>query len=191
MPSAARAPSSSNRRIEADISVLKCGYLSKLSGKSRRWVKRWFVLKNDTLLVYKFPVWCNSLKISNLNLRNLTLQTDVTKKIDPIISIVTEASVISRDDPVNPVFQITNNKKTLYVSADSPQLATDWMNGLLFLVLFLITSIDKNLFSALQADGAQATSGWIVRMVHGKPKRCWMQLSDSCLKFYKDELSKV
>jgi len=36
--------------------ALKCGYLTKLSGRVRAWRKRWFVLRNGSLYYYKTAV---------------------------------------------------------------------------------------------------------------------------------------
>ena len=102
-----------------------------------------------------------------------------------------QSCVIDREDAFSPAFRIRHDERTLFLSADSTQLATDWITGRFFQNLLVLTTSEKMFVLALQTVGARATSGWAVLIIAGESKRVWMHLSNEKLEFYKDEITQV
>uniref|UniRef100_A0A8C0ZD30 Pleckstrin homology domain-containing family H member 2 n=1 Tax=Cyanistes caeruleus TaxID=156563 RepID=A0A8C0ZD30_CYACU len=87
----------------------KSGYLLKMSGKVKTWKRRWFVLKGGELLYYKSP-------------------SDVIRKPQGQIEL-NASSHIERGDGKQTI-QLTTEKRTYYLTADSPNILEEWIKVL-------------------------------------------------------------
>uniref|UniRef100_A0A672UM69 Pleckstrin homology, MyTH4 and FERM domain containing H2 n=1 Tax=Strigops habroptila TaxID=2489341 RepID=A0A672UM69_STRHB len=87
----------------------KSGYLLKMGGKVKTWKRRWFVLKGGELLYYKSP-------------------SDVIRKPQGQIEL-NASSQIERGDGKQTI-QLTTEKRTYYLTADSPNILEEWIKVL-------------------------------------------------------------
>ncbi|CAK8692228.1 unnamed protein product [Clavelina lepadiformis] len=131
----------------------RCGYLNKLGGRVRTWKKRWCVLKNKNLLYFKSP-------------------NDITRKPQGQIALTGVDVKLSRDDTAASTFQLVSGKRTYYLSADSQQAATDWINALQ---------------ATIGNKKEEITAGWITRTVGGSSCRVWARMLDDTLEYYERE----
>nr|XP_039253931.1 pleckstrin homology domain-containing family H member 1-like [Styela clava] len=152
----------------------KCGFLSKLSGCSRTWQKRWFVLKPGKLQYYFSP-------------------NDVTRKPLGEILLNNETSFkIESGDDCHPIFEISNEKKVIYISADTYYAAEDWLRA-------LNISLNRPRTLGLRKAGRYRSitenkitlKGWLERSSKdGKHRKLWTCLGTSSLYFYNDDKEK-
>ncbi|XP_029088230.1 pleckstrin homology domain-containing family H member 2 isoform X2 [Monodon monoceros] len=87
----------------------KSGYLLKMSGKVKTWKRRWFVLKGGELLYYKSP-------------------SDVIRKPQGHIELSASCSILRGDN--KQTVQLTTEKHTYYLTADSPNILEEWIKVL-------------------------------------------------------------
>ncbi|KAK7482214.1 hypothetical protein BaRGS_00026563 [Batillaria attramentaria] len=137
----------------------KCGYLSKLSGKVKTWRRRFFVLRNGELFFYKS-------------------QHDVFKK--PQGSIVLDSQTKITKSATELAFEITNSKKTYYLTADSPAELERWIR---VCQRVLRRQATGNLLDSV--DSKAVVKGWITKVKNGVTRRCWCVLLGRHFLYYK------
>ncbi|XP_071081218.1 pleckstrin homology domain-containing family H member 1-like isoform X1 [Haliotis cracherodii] len=143
----------------------KCGYLSKLSGKVKTWKRRWFTLRNGELFYYKS-------------------QHDVLRKPQGSIKL-DEQTRISRSS-AELTFEITNPKKTYYLSANSIAEMDRWMRLLNRVIKRQATS-----YLLDNMDGKAVVKGWITKVKNGTTRRCWCVLLSRHFLYYKTPSDKT
>uniref|UniRef100_A0A8C3SPV6 Pleckstrin homology, MyTH4 and FERM domain containing H2 n=1 Tax=Chelydra serpentina TaxID=8475 RepID=A0A8C3SPV6_CHESE len=87
----------------------KSGYLLKMGGKVKTWKRRWFVLKGGELLYYKSP-------------------SDVIRKPQGQIELSISSHIVRGDG--KQTVQLITEKRTYYLTADSPNILEEWIKVL-------------------------------------------------------------
>ncbi|XP_065062028.1 pleckstrin homology domain-containing family H member 2-like [Rhopilema esculentum] len=137
------------------------GYLIKLGGRVKNWKKRWFVLMDGKLSYFK-------------------TKDDMMRK--PLGQICLETvSSVSRSERLN-TFELNTPKRTYYLTADSPEIAEDWLRA-------LRNNLKRFSGARILARAGERTvhEGWVTRVKGGISKHCWCVLKEKTLLFYKNE----
>ncbi|KAM7062614.1 pleckstrin homology domain-containing family H member 2 isoform 4-T4 [Acridotheres tristis] len=142
----------------------KSGYLLKMGGKVKTWKRRWFVLKGGELLYYKSP-------------------SDVIRKPQGQIEL-NASSHIERGDGKQTI-QLTTEKRTYYLTADSPNILEEWIKVLQNVLKIQAAS---PLFS--QSEIKPAMKGLLTKVKHGYSKRVWCTLVGKILYYFRNQEDK-
>uniref|UniRef100_A0A8C2UVL9 Pleckstrin homology domain-containing family H member 2 n=1 Tax=Chinchilla lanigera TaxID=34839 RepID=A0A8C2UVL9_CHILA len=142
----------------------KSGYLLKMSGKAKTWKRRWFVLKGGELLYYKSP-------------------SDVIRKPQGHIELSASCSILRGDN--KQTVQLTTEKHTYYLTADSPNILEEWIK---VLQNALRVQAANPLF--LQSEGKPAVKGLLTKVKHGYSKRVWCTLIGKTLYYFRSQEDK-
>ncbi|XP_070500154.1 uncharacterized protein CG43867 isoform X4 [Chironomus tepperi] len=158
LPSMMRASyiDSPNKKTET---LEKTGHLVKLGGKLKTWRKRWFVLKNGTLMYWKS-------------------QHDINKKAQGEISL-DDACRITHTEGAS-TFEIDTGKKVYYLTADSNALMDDWVR--------VLQNVQKRNAAKLllsKEDQKATVEGWLTKVKNGHAKRCWCILLGKMFLYFK------
>jgi sterol 3beta-glucosyltransferase len=104
--------------------VLKSGSLHKKAQRTKRWVKHWFILKNDALS------WYQSSAVSAQNCYVFTLHFILFQ--DPYFprGMVDLRYAISCDPWQEKGIRLRTNTKTIYLSADSLPSRAEWVKAI-------------------------------------------------------------
>ncbi|XP_030051654.1 pleckstrin homology domain-containing family H member 2 [Microcaecilia unicolor] len=137
----------------------KSGYLLKMSGKVKSWKRRWFVLKGGELLYYKSP-------------------SDVIRKPQGHIELSASSRILRGDG--KQTVQLMTEKRTFYLSADSPSLLEEWIRVLQSVLRVQAASA---LFS--QPDIRPLMKGLLTKVKHGYSKRVWCALVGKTLYYFR------
>ncbi|XP_029449186.1 pleckstrin homology domain-containing family H member 2 isoform X2 [Rhinatrema bivittatum] len=137
----------------------KSGYLLKMGGKARSWKRRWFVLKGGELLYYKSP-------------------SDVIRKPQGHIELSASSQIVRGDG--KQTFQLMTEKRTFYLTADSPNLLEEWIRVLQSVLRVQAASV---LFS--QPDIRPLMKGLLTKVKHGYSKRVWCTLVGKTLFYFR------
>jgi len=132
--SSGETPSAAHRSVTASSAKCgeakrgasaKCGYLKKLSGKSRQWKKRWFVLQRGRMTFYK-----TSSEASCSSGGHQVFNVESGHAVAISKSVSADSCVVS--------FQTRseNGTKTYYLAASSPNQAGEWAKSLKTAVSF-------------------------------------------------------
>lgn len=116
----------------------KSGYLLKMSGKVKTWKRRWFVLKGGELLYYKSP-------------------SDVIRKPQGHIEFSASCSILRGDN--KQTVQLTTEKHTYYLTADSPNILEEWIK-----VLQNVLRVQAANPLSLQPEGKPAVKGLLTKV---------------------------
>ncbi|XP_023566998.1 pleckstrin homology domain-containing family H member 2 isoform X3 [Octodon degus] len=142
----------------------KSGYLLKMSGKAKTWKRRWFVLKGGELLYYKSP-------------------SDVIRKPQGHIELSTSCSVLRGDN--KQTVQLTTEKHTYYLTADSPNILEEWIK-----VLQNVLRVQAANPFFLQSEGKPTVKGLLTKVKHGYSKRVWCTLIGKTLYYFRSQEDK-
>ncbi|XP_036360051.1 pleckstrin homology domain-containing family H member 1 isoform X3 [Octopus sinensis] len=143
----------------------KCGYLSKLGGKVKMWKRKWFVLRNGALYYYKS-------------------QHDVLRKPQGHIRLDMQTKINKSQGQLT--FEVTNSKKTYYLTADSAMEVDRWVR--------LINKVVKRQASSYlldQVDSKAIVRGWLTKVKNGMTRRCWCILLGRYFLYYKTPTDKT
>ncbi|GAB1608428.1 pleckstrin homology domain-containing family H member 1-like isoform X1, partial [Argonauta hians] len=143
----------------------KCGYLSKLGGKVKMWKRKWFVLRNGALYYYKS-------------------QHDVLRKPQGHIRLDMQTKLNKSQGQLT--FEVTNSKKTYYLTADSNMEVDRWVR--------LINKVVKRQASSYlldQVDSKAIVRGWLTKVKNGMTRRCWCILLGRYFLYYKTPTDKT
>uniref|UniRef100_A0A8C0TBS3 Pleckstrin homology domain-containing family H member 2 n=1 Tax=Canis lupus familiaris TaxID=9615 RepID=A0A8C0TBS3_CANLF len=122
----------------------KSGYLLKMSGKVKTWKRRWFVLKGGELLYYKSP-------------------SDVIRKPQGHIELSASCSILRGDN--KQTVQLTTEKHTYYLTADSPNILEEWIK-----VLQNVLRVQAANPLFLQPEGKPTVKGLLTKFPLGQIK---------------------
>ncbi|XP_077885412.1 pleckstrin homology domain-containing family H member 2 isoform X3 [Ictidomys tridecemlineatus] len=142
----------------------KSGYLLKMSGKVKTWKRRWFVLKGGELLYYKSP-------------------SDVIRKPQGHIELSASCSILRGDN--KQTVQLTTEKHTYYLTADSPNILEEWIK-----VLQNVLRIQAANPLFLQPEGKPTMKGLLTKVKHGYSKRVWCTLIGKTLYYFRSQEDK-
>ncbi|ELK14747.1 Pleckstrin like proteiny domain-containing family H member 2 [Pteropus alecto] len=142
----------------------KSGYLLKMSGKVKTWKRRWFVLKGGELLYYKSP-------------------SDVIRKPQGHIELSASCSILRGDN--KQTVQLTTEKHTYYLTADSPNILEEWIK-----VLQNVLRVQAANPLFLQPEGKPTVKGLLTKVKHGYSKRVWCTLLGKTLYYFRSQEDK-
>ncbi|XP_035315504.1 pleckstrin homology domain-containing family H member 2 isoform X1 [Cricetulus griseus] len=142
----------------------KSGYLLKMSGKVKTWKRRWFVLKGGELLYYKSP-------------------SDVIRKPQGHIELNASCSIIRGNN--KQTVQLTTEKHTYYLTADSPNLLEEWIK-----VLQNVLRVQAANPLCLQPEGKPTAKGLLTKVKHGYSKRVWCMIVGKTLYYFRSQEDK-
>ncbi|XP_021508510.1 pleckstrin homology domain-containing family H member 2 [Meriones unguiculatus] len=142
----------------------KSGYLLKMSGKVKAWKRRWFVLKGGELLFYKSP-------------------SDVIRKPQGHIELTASCSILRGDN--KQTVQLTTEKHTHFLTADSPNILEEWIK-----VLQNVLRVQAANPLCLQPEGKPAAKGLLNKVKHGYSKRVWCMLVGKILYYFRSQEDK-
>ncbi|XP_017600276.1 PREDICTED: pleckstrin homology domain-containing family H member 2 isoform X4 [Corvus brachyrhynchos] len=142
----------------------KSGYLLKMGGKVKTWKRRWFVLKGGELLYYKSP-------------------SDVIRKPQDQIEL-NASSHIERGDGKQTI-QLTTEKRTYYLTADSPNILEEWIK-----VLQNVLKIQAASPLFVQSEIKPTMKGLLTKVKHGYSKRVWCTLVGKILYYFRNQEDK-
>ncbi|XP_067901278.1 pleckstrin homology domain-containing family H member 2 isoform X2 [Heterodontus francisci] len=142
----------------------KSGYLLKMGGKVKTWKRRWFILKGGELLYYKSPsdVICKPQGQIELNVSNHIVRCDGKQTI-----------------------QLITEKKTYYLTADSPNILEEWIR-----VLQNVLRIQAASPLFTQPNVKPAIKGLLTKVKHGYSKRVWCALVGKVLYYFRNQENK-
>ncbi|KAM9067939.1 pleckstrin homology domain-containing family H member 2 isoform X1 [Sarcophilus harrisii] len=139
----------------------KSGYLLKMGGKVKTWKRRWFVLKGGELLYYKSP-------------------SDVIRKPQGHIELSMSSHIVRGDN--KQTVQLTTEKRTYYLTADSPNILEEWIK-----VLQNVLRVQAANPLFLQPDGKPTVKGLLTKVKHGYSKRVWCTLIGKTLYYFRSQ----
>ncbi|XP_007097901.2 pleckstrin homology domain-containing family H member 2 [Panthera tigris] len=142
----------------------KSGYLLKMSGKVKTWKRRWFVLKGGELLYYKSP-------------------SDVIRKPQGHIELSATCSILRGGN--KQTVQLTTEKHTYYLTADSPNILEEWIK-----VLQNVLRVQAADPHFLQPEGKPTVKGLLTKVKHGYSKRVWCTLIGKTLYYFRSQEDK-
>lgn len=142
----------------------KSGYLLKMGGKLKTWKRRWFVLKGGELLYYKSP-------------------SDVIRKPQGQIELNSTSHIVRGDG--KQTVQLVTEKRTYYLTADSPNILDEWVRVLQNVLRVQTASV---LFT--QPDVKPTVKGLLTKVKHGYSKRVWCTLVGKTLYYFRSQEEK-
>ncbi|XP_076798507.1 pleckstrin homology domain-containing family H member 2 isoform X4 [Arvicanthis niloticus] len=142
----------------------KSGYLLKMSGKVKTWKRRWFVLKGGELLYYKSP-------------------SDVIRKPQGHIELSASCNILRGDN--KQTVQLTTEKHTYFLTADSPNILEEWIR-----VLQNVLQVQAANPVCLQPEGKPTVKGLLTKVKHGYSKRVWCMLVGKVLYYFRNQEDK-
>ncbi|XP_053880166.1 pleckstrin homology domain-containing family H member 2 isoform X1 [Malaclemys terrapin pileata] len=142
----------------------KSGYLLKMGGKVKTWKRRWFVLKGGELLYYKSP-------------------SDVIRKPQGQIELSVSSHIVRGDG--KQTVQLITEKRTYYLTADSPNILEEWIK-----VLQNVLKVQAASSLFIQPDVKPAMKGLLTKVKHGYSKRVWCTLVGKTLYYFRSQEDK-
>ncbi|XP_043931003.1 pleckstrin homology domain-containing family H member 2 [Protopterus annectens] len=142
----------------------KSGYLLKMGGKVKTWKRRWFVLKGGELLYYKSP-------------------SDVIRKPQGQIELSASSHIVKGDG--KQTIQLITEKRTYYLTADSPNILEEWLHVLQNVLRVQAVS---PLFT--HPDVRPSVKGLLTKVKHGYSKRVWCALFGKTLYYFRSQEEK-
>uniref|UniRef100_A0A1A8JCN7 Pleckstrin homology domain containing, family H (With MyTH4 domain) member 1 n=1 Tax=Nothobranchius kuhntae TaxID=321403 RepID=A0A1A8JCN7_NOTKU len=143
----------------------KSGYLLKMSSQVNAWKRRWFILRNGEILYYKSP-------------------SDVIRKPQGQIEL-NSSCCIARGEGAQ-TFQLITEKKTFYLTADSPNILEEWIR-----VLQNILKVQASSPVAVETRQKPTVRGWLTKVKHGHSKLVWCSLVGKVFCYYRNQEDKL
>ncbi|XP_074092174.1 pleckstrin homology domain-containing family H member 1 isoform X2 [Macrotis lagotis] len=146
-------------------SLEKSGYLLKMDSRVKTWKRRWFVLRHRKIMYYKSP-------------------SDVIWKPQGQVELNSHCHIVRGEGAQT--FQLISEKKTYYLTADSPNLLEEWIR-----VLQSLLKVKAIGSPALSQSGAKPTvRGWLTKVKHGHSKLVWCSLIGKTFYYYRSHEDK-
>ncbi|KAM5244940.1 pleckstrin homology domain-containing family H member 1 isoform 2-T2 [Hipposideros larvatus] len=146
-------------------SLEKSGYLLKMGSRVKTWKRRWFVLRQGQILYYKSP-------------------SDVIRKPQGQVELNSRCQIVRGEGAQT--FQLISEKKTYYLTADSPSLLEEWIR-----VLQSLLKVQATGPPALPQGGTKPTvKGWLTKVKHGHSKLVWCALVGRTFYYYRSHEDK-
>ncbi|CAL9686735.1 unnamed protein product [Knipowitschia caucasica] len=143
----------------------KSGYLLKMGAQVKAWKRRWFVLRNGEILYYKSP-------------------SDVIRKPQGQIELNSSCRIIRGE--AAQTFQLITEKKTFFLTADSPNILDEWIR-----VLQNILRVQTSSSLSAQTCAKPTARGWLTKVKHGHSKLVWCCLVGKVLCYYRNKEDKL
>ncbi|ELW48078.1 Pleckstrin homology domain-containing family H member 1 [Tupaia chinensis] len=146
-------------------SLEKSGYLLKMGSRVKTWKRRWFVLRQGQIMYYKSP-------------------SDVIRRPQGQVDLNSSCHIVRGEGAQT--FQLISEKKTYYLTADSPSLLEEWIR-----VLQSLLKVQATGPSALPPGGTKPTvKGWLTKVKHGHSKLVWCALVGKTFYYYRSHEDK-
>ncbi|XP_025864231.1 pleckstrin homology domain-containing family H member 1 isoform X3 [Vulpes vulpes] len=146
-------------------SLEKSGYLLKMGSRVKTWKRRWFVLRQGQIMYYKSP-------------------SDVIRKPQRVVELNSHCQIVRGEGAQT--FQLISEKKTYYLTADSPGLLEEWIR-----VLQSLLRVQAVGPPALPRGGTKPTvKGWLTKVKHGHSKLVWCALVGKTFYYYRSHEDK-
>uniref|UniRef100_A0A8D2D2T8 Pleckstrin homology, MyTH4 and FERM domain containing H1 n=1 Tax=Sciurus vulgaris TaxID=55149 RepID=A0A8D2D2T8_SCIVU len=146
-------------------SLEKSGYLLKMGSRVKTWKRRWFVLRPGQILYYKSP-------------------SDVIRKPQGQVDLNSHCQIVRGEGAQT--FQLISEKKTYYLTADSPSLLEEWIR-----VLQSLLKVQATGPPVLPQGGTKPTvKGWLTKVKHGHSKLVWCALVGKTFYYYRSHEDK-
>ncbi|XP_049754833.1 pleckstrin homology domain-containing family H member 1 isoform X3 [Elephas maximus indicus] len=146
-------------------SLEKSGYLLKMGSRVKTWKRRWFVLRQRQIMYYKSP-------------------NDVIRKPQGQVELNSRCQIVRGEGAQT--FQLISEKKTYYLTADSPSLLEEWIR-----VLQSLLKVQAVGPPALPHGGTKPTvKGWLTKVKHGHSKLVWCALVGKTFYYYRSHEDK-
>ncbi|XP_038639733.1 pleckstrin homology domain-containing family H member 1 isoform X1 [Scyliorhinus canicula] len=142
----------------------KSGYLLKMGGQVKTWKRRWFVLRNGEILYYKSPV----------------SQSDVIRKPQGRIELGSSCRIVRGEGAQT--FQLVTEKRTYYLTADSPNILEEWIR-----VLQSILKVQLASPVITQIESKPSVRGWLTKVRHGYSKLVWCSLIGKVFYYFRNQ----
>ncbi|XP_075783503.1 pleckstrin homology domain-containing family H member 1 isoform X3 [Pelodiscus sinensis] len=143
----------------------KSGYLLKMGSQVKTWKRRWFVLRNGQIMYYKSP-------------------SDVIRKPQGQAELNSSCQIIRGEG--SQTFQLITEKRTYFLTADSPNILEEWIRVLQSILKVQVTSS-----AALpQKDAKPTVKGWLTKVKHGHSKLVWCALIGKAFFYYRNNEDK-
>uniref|UniRef100_A0A8B9RDQ9 Pleckstrin homology domain containing, family H (with MyTH4 domain) member 1 n=1 Tax=Astyanax mexicanus TaxID=7994 RepID=A0A8B9RDQ9_ASTMX len=139
----------------------KSGYLLKMGSQVKAWKRRWFILRNGEILYYKSP-------------------SDVIRKPQGHIELNSSCR-IARGEGAQ-TLQLITEKKTFYLTADSPNILEEWIR-----VLQNILKVQASGPILVEIQAKPTVRGWLTKVRHGHSKLVWCTLTGKVFYYYRNQ----
>ncbi|KAM8808100.1 LOW QUALITY PROTEIN: pleckstrin homology domain-containing family H member 1 [Eudromia elegans] len=143
----------------------KSGYLLKMGSQVKMWKRRWFVLRNRQFMYYKSP-------------------SDVIRKPQGQMELNSSCQIIRGEG--SQTFQLMTEKRTYFLTADSPNILEEWIHVLQSILRVQVTSpvgVPHN-------DAKPIVKGWLTKVKHGHSKLVWCALIGKTFYYYRNHEDK-
>ncbi|KAM9148739.1 pleckstrin homology domain-containing family H member 1 [Pangshura tecta] len=143
----------------------KSGYLLKMGSQVKTWKRRWFVLRNGQIMYYKSP-------------------SDVIRKPQGQVELNSSCQIIRGEG--SQTFQLITEKRTYFLTADSPNILEEWIRVLQSVLKVQVTSSA----AIPQNDAKPTVKGWLTKVKHGHSKLVWCALIGKTFYYYRNNEDK-
>uniref|UniRef100_A0A671Z0T6 Pleckstrin homology domain containing, family H (with MyTH4 domain) member 1 n=1 Tax=Sparus aurata TaxID=8175 RepID=A0A671Z0T6_SPAAU len=143
----------------------KSGYLLKMGSQVKAWKRRWFILRNGEILYYKSP-------------------SDVIRKPQGQIELNSSCRIVRGEGAQT--FQLITEKKTFYLTADSPNILEEWIR-----VLQNILKVQASGPVTVETSAKPTVRGWLTKVKHGHSKLVWCSLVGKVFYYYRNQEDKL
>uniref|UniRef100_A0A3P9IQ13 Pleckstrin homology domain containing, family H (with MyTH4 domain) member 1 n=1 Tax=Oryzias latipes TaxID=8090 RepID=A0A3P9IQ13_ORYLA len=143
----------------------KSGYLLKMSSQVKAWKRRWFILRNGEILYYKSP-------------------SDVIRKPQGQIELNSSCGLVHGEGAKT--FQLITEKKSYFLTADSPNILEEWIR-----VLQNILKVQACSSVSMVTGGKPTMRGWLTKVKHGHSKLVWCSLVGKVFFYYRNQEDKL
>uniref|UniRef100_A0A4W6BU62 Pleckstrin homology domain containing, family H (with MyTH4 domain) member 1 n=1 Tax=Lates calcarifer TaxID=8187 RepID=A0A4W6BU62_LATCA len=143
----------------------KSGYLLKMGSQVKAWKRRWFILRNGEILYYKSP-------------------SDVIRKPQGQIELNSSCRIMRGEGAQT--FQLITEKKTFYLTADSPNILEEWIR-----VLQNILKVQASSPVTVETTAKPTVRGWLTKVKHGHSKLVWCSLVGKVFYYYRNQEDKL
>ncbi|XP_062973619.1 pleckstrin homology domain-containing family H member 1 isoform X2 [Elgaria multicarinata webbii] len=143
----------------------KSGYLLKMGNQIKAWKRRWFVLRNGQIMYYKSP-------------------SDIICKPQGQVELNSSCQIIRGEG--SQTFQLITEKRTYFLTADSPNILEEWIR-----VLQNILKVQETSPTEVPLRDAKPTvKGWLTKVKHGRSKLVWCALIGKTFYYYRNHEDK-
>ncbi|XP_067413879.1 pleckstrin homology domain-containing family H member 1 isoform X3 [Emydura macquarii macquarii] len=145
--------------------IEKSGYLLKMGSQVKTWKRRWFVLRNGQIMYYKSP-------------------SDVIRKPQGQVELNSSCQIVRGEG--SQTFQLITEKRTYFLTADSPNILEEWIR-----VLQSVLKVQVSSSAAVpQSDAKPTVKGWLTKVKHGHSKLVWCALIGKTFYYYRNHEDK-
>uniref|UniRef100_A0A8C2YF41 Pleckstrin homology, MyTH4 and FERM domain containing H1 n=1 Tax=Coturnix japonica TaxID=93934 RepID=A0A8C2YF41_COTJA len=143
----------------------KSGYLLKMGSQVKMWKRRWFVLRNRQIMYYKSP-------------------SDVIRKPQGQMELNSSCQIVRGEG--SQTFQLVTEKRTYFLTADSPNILEEWIHVLQSILRVQVTSP----VGVPHGDAKPTVKGWLTKVKHGHSKLVWCALIGKTFYYYRNHEDK-